>query len=280
MNNFLQRALVALVGIPLILGAVILGGIWYFILVQIIAVGVLYEFYLLAEKKGTRPQQLIGMFGLTGILIFFGYPSLGDLFGFSGGTIDALEFMLAVGLFFILLVVTIELYHRNGSPILNIGATVLGVLYVGAGMGTFLGLRELFDSGAIIIVMLVSIWVCDTAAYLGGKAMGKHKLYVAISPNKTIEGAVFGLIFALLTSVACKYIFAGELSLLDAAVVGLIVGTVGQIGDLAESMFKRDVGVKDSSNFFPGHGGFLDRFDSIMFVAPAVYLYVLTGMNL
>jgi phosphatidate cytidylyltransferase len=280
MNNFLQRALVALVGIPLILGAVILGGIWYFILVQIIAVGVLYEFYLLAGKKGTRPQQLMGMFGLTGILIFFGYPSLGDLFGFSGGTIDALEFILAVGLFFVLLVVTFELYHRNGSPILNIGATVLGVLYVGAGMGTFLGLRELFDSGAIIIVMLVSIWVCDTAAYLGGKAMGKHKLYVAISPNKTIEGAVFGLIFALLTSIGCKYLFAGELSLLDAAVVGLIVGTVGQIGDLAESMFKRDVGVKDSSNFFPGHGGFLDRFDSIMFVAPAVYLYVLTGMNL
>jgi phosphatidate cytidylyltransferase len=91
---------------------------------------------------------------------------------------------------------------------------------------------------------------------------------------------VFGLIFALLTSIGCKYLFAGELSLLDAAVVGLIVGTVGQIGDLAESMFKRDVGVKDSSNFFPGHGGFLDRFDSIMFVAPAVYLYVLTGMNL
>lgn len=280
MNNFLQRLLVALVGIPVVLGAAIAGGIWFFLLVQIIAVGVLYEFYRLAEKKQTQPHYIIGLAGLTGILIFFAYRSLSDVFGYEYHMSDEIDFIATIGLFFLLLTIVYELYRNKGSSFLNIGATMFGVLYVGIGLGTFIGLRELFDSGAIIILILFSIWVCDTAAYLGGKAFGKNKLYTAVSPNKTVEGAVFGLVFAVATSIACKYIFAGELTLFDAAVIGLIVGVVGQIGDLAESMLKRDAGVKDSSSFFPGHGGFLDRFDSIMFVSPAVYLYVMTGMTI
>jgi len=279
MNNFLQRLLVALIGIPIILGAAIAGGIWFFILVQIIAVGVLYEFYRLAEKKETHPHYIIGLAGLTGILIFFAYQSLSDVFGYEYRISDEIEFIATVGLFFILLSVVYELYRHKGSSFLNIGTTMFGVLYVGVGLGTFIGLRELFDSGAIIILILFSIWVCDTAAYLGGKATGKNKLYTAISPNKTVEGALFGLVFAVITSVVCKYLFADTLALHDAVVIGLIVGIVGQVGDLAESMLKRDAGVKDSSAFFPGHGGFLDRFDSIIFVSPAVYLYVMTGTN-
>ncbi len=280
MNNFLQRALVALIGIPLMIGAAIAGGIWFFVLVQIIAVGVMYEFYRLAAKKQTHPQYIIGLAAITGILIFFAYHSLADVFRWEYEIFDAFEFIATTALFFILLSVVYELYRHKGSSFLNIGITMFGVLYVGAGMGTFLGLRELFDSGAIIILILISIWVCDTAAYLGGKALGKHKLYTAISPNKTVEGAAFGLFFAVMTAIACKYIFMSELALHDAIIIGLIVGIVGQVGDLAESMLKRDVGVKDSSAFFPGHGGFLDRFDSILFVSPAVYLYVMTGMNL
>ncbi len=279
MNNFLQRLLVALIGIPIILGAAIAGGIWFFILVQIIAVGVLYEFYRLAERKETHPHYIIGLAGLTGILIFFAYQSLSDVFGYEYRISDEIEFIATVGLFFILLSVVYELYRHKGSSFLNIGTTMFGVSYVGVGLGTFIGLRELFDSGAIIILILFSIWVCDTAAYLGGKATGKNKLYTAISPNKTVEGALFGLVFAVITSVVCKYLFVDTLALHDAVVIGLIVGIVGQVGDLAESMLKRDAGVKDSSAFFPGHGGFLDRFDSIIFVSPAVYLYVMTGMN-
>ncbi len=279
MNNFLQRLLVALIGIPIILGAAIAGGIWFFILVQIIAVGVLYEFYRLAERKETHPHYIIGLAGLTGILIFFAYQSLSDVFGYEYRISDEIEFIATVGLFFILLSVVYELYRHKGSSFLNIGTTMFGVSYVGVGLGTFIGLRELFDSGAIIILILFSIWVCDTAAYLGGKATGKNKLYAAISPNKTVEGALFGLVFAVITSVVCKYLFVDTLALHDAVVIGLIVGIVGQVGDLAESMLKRDAGVKDSSAFFPGHGGFLDRFDSIIFVSPAVYLYVMTGMN-
>jgi phosphatidate cytidylyltransferase len=277
MNNFLQRVLVALIGIPVMLGSAIAGGIWFFILVQIIAVGVLYEFYRLAEKKKTQPHYIIGLGGLTGILLFFGYEPVAGFFGGRYGDYDPVGFIGTVALFFILISIVYELYRHEGSSFLNIGTTMFGVLYVGVGMGTFIGLRELFGSGTIIILILVSIWVCDTAAYLGGKAIGKHKLYTAVSPNKTVEGAVFGLVFAVITSIACKYLFIETLMLGDALVIGLIVGVIGQVGDLAESMLKRDAGVKDSSAFFPGHGGFLDRFDSIMFVSPAVYLYILSG---
>jgi len=280
MNNFIQRVLVALVGIPIIIGAAVAGGIWFFLLVQIIAVGVLYEFYRLAEKKETHPHYIIGLAGLTGILIYFAYESLAEVFRYVYTPADEIEFIATIGLFFLLLTIMYELYRHKGSSFLNIGTTMFGVLYVGVGMGTFLGLRELFDSGAIIILILFSIWICDTAAYLGGRAIGKNKLYTAVSPNKTVEGAVFGLVFAIITSVVCKYLFVHDLAVLDAVAIGGIVGIVGQVGDLAESMLKRDVGVKDSSSFFPGHGGFLDRFDSILFVSPAVYLYVLTGMNL
>ena len=280
MNNFFQRLLVAVVGIPILLGAAIAGGIWFFLVMQIIAVGVLYELYRLAEKKQTHPHYIIGLAGLTGILIFFGYPSLSEIFNMNQGMSEAYNFITVVAIFFVLISIVYELYRYTGSSFLNIGTTMFGVLYVGVGLGTFIGLRELFDSGAIIILIFISIWVCDTAAYLGGIAIGKHKLYTAVSPNKTVEGAVFGFVFAIITSIVCKYIFVGDISFFDAFMIGLIVGIVGQVGDLAESMLKRDVGVKDSSSFFPGHGGFLDRFDSVMFVAPAVYLYVVTGMHM
>jgi phosphatidate cytidylyltransferase len=280
MNNFFQRLLVAVVGIPILLGAAIAGGIWFFLVIQIIAVSVLYELYRLAEKKQTHPHYIIGLAGLTGILIFFGYQSLSEIFNMNQGMSEAYNFIAVVAIFFVLISIVYELFRYTGSPFLNIGTTMFGVLYVGVGLGTFIGLRELFDSGAIIILIFISIWVCDTAAYLGGIAIGKHKLYTAVSPNKTVEGAVFGFVFAIIASIVCKYIFVGDISLFDAFMIGLIVGVVGQVGDLAESMLKRDAGVKDSSSFFPGHGGFLDRFDSIMFVAPAVYLYFVTGAGM
>jgi phosphatidate cytidylyltransferase len=280
LNNFTQRALVAILGIPLILAGVIFGGIPFFLLVQIIGIGVLYEFYQLSEKKSARPHRLLGMAGLTVILIYFAFDSLSAFFTVYEADIIAGRFLLVGIITFIILAVTLELLSHNGSPFLNLGATTLGALYVGIGLGTFLGLRELFPGGEVIILMLGTIWVCDTAAYLGGKTIGKHKLYTAVSPNKTVEGAVFGFVFAVITAVVCRYLFVSYIGIWDAVAIGILVGSVGQIGDLAESMFKRDVDVKDSSSFFPGHGGFFDRFDSILFVSPAVYLYGILGMGL
>jgi phosphatidate cytidylyltransferase len=124
-------------------------------------------------------------------------------------------------------------------------------------------------------MLLVTIWVCDTAAYFTGVVFGRHKLFERVSPKKTWEGAIGGLIFAILMAVASHYWFVRDLRLIDSMVIGFMIGTIGQLSDLAESLFKRDAGVKDSSGLIPGHGGVLDRFDSEMLVAPQVYLYLL-----
>ncbi|HEY4613356.1 MAG TPA: phosphatidate cytidylyltransferase, partial [Bacteroidota bacterium] len=122
--------------------------------------------------------------------------------------------------------------------------------------------------------LFVSIWLCGTAAYFGGVSFGKHKLFERVSPKKTWEGAIFGFVFAVATMVAAQQFLIEYLRLVDAIVLGVIVGVFGQAGDLVESRFKRDAGMKDSSAIIPGHGGVYDRFDSLVFVAPIAYLYL------
>jgi phosphatidate cytidylyltransferase len=183
--------------------------------------------------------------------------------------------------FFVVLLI-LELFRNNGSAILNIGATLLGVFYLGIFGSALVGIREFypnidglyFNGGYLIISIFASIWICDSAAFFGGTALGKHKLFPRVSPKKSWEGAIFGFVFAILGMILAKNIVLDFLSLKNAMVIGFITGTIGQIGDLAESLLKRDAGVKDSSNLIPGHGGIFDRFDSLLFSAPLIYLYL------
>ena len=128
--------------------------------------------------------------------------------------------------------------------------------------------------GFTVLSVFASIWLCDSAAYFVGRAIGKHKLFERVSPNKTWEGAIAGLVFAIGGFVLAHHLLLPYLSLRDALVCGGIVGVFGQLGDLGESLLKRDAGVKDSSNLIPGHGGVLDRFDSLLFVSPLIYCYL------
>ena len=127
-----------------------------------------------------------------------------------------------------------------------------------------------------LLSLLISIWLCDTAAYMIGSAIGKHKLFPKVSPKKTWEGAISGFFGAIIGFVLCTQIplLIKDFPIFHAIIIGIIIGSIGQIGDLVESKIKRDVGVKDSSSILPGHGGMLDRFDSIMFVIPVVFIYV------
>jgi phosphatidate cytidylyltransferase len=164
----------------------------------------------------------------------------------------------------------------------NIASTVWGLFYPAVFFGFMILLRELPNElgmeyklgGKWLLLMLIIIWICDTAAYFIGKAVGKHKLFFRISPHKTVEGAVAGLVFSFITAYIFHLTYIEDLTLLQCMIIALIAGTIGQIGDLVESLFKRDAGVKDSSNLLPGHGGMLDRFDAPLFVAPVVYLYL------
>lgn len=125
-----------------------------------------------------------------------------------------------------------------------------------------------------MLLVFVLTWTCDTAAYVVGRAIGRHRPWPALSPKKTVEGAVGGMLFTLLAAIVGRSWLAPELTLGAAIVLGLVVGVLCPIGDLVESLFKRQAGVKDSSTLIPGHGGLLDRVDSMLFSAPATY-YVL-----
>jgi phosphatidate cytidylyltransferase len=301
-----QRAFVALVAIPLIVWLSLQGGYFFFAFVALISGLSLFEFYRLLESKGAVPLKTLGLvFGFLVNGAFIYERTQVEIYRFMEGAgirlsmFSQSQFLLVVILVFMLLVLLVELFRTSGSALLNAGATILGVAVISLFFGTLIMTRELFPygfpvtkffgtgmasaeqitvinhwGGWTVIGVFASIWMCDTAAYFGGLALGRHRLFERVSPKKSWEGSAFGFVFSLLTMVAVKYAALDYLSLTHAIVLGVLVGVFGQIGDLVESRFKRDAGVKDSSGLIPGHGGVYDRFDSLVSVAPIVYLYV------
>jgi len=301
------RVLVAVVAIPLIVWLALEGGYPFFTLVAAISSFSLYEFYSLVKKKGVFPLVWLGL--AAGILVnaAFVYERLQvEVFqffsshGYQLKMFSQLQFLLVIQIVFLLLVLIVELFRTKGSALLDVSSTVGGVLVISLCLGLLVGLRELFSygfpmhkfmassffasdaeleivnrwGGFTVVAVLVSIWMCDTAAYFAGVRFGKRKLFPRVSPGKTWEGAAAGFLAAVLTMVAAQQLVLGYLAVADGLILGSIVGVFGQIGDLVESRFKRDAGVKDSSALIPEHGGMYDRFDSLVFVTPFVYLYI------
>jgi phosphatidate cytidylyltransferase len=215
-----------------------------------------------------QPLKIVGLIGT--VLITISFYQLG------------LEKSWLIILVVFYVVLLIELFRNKASATLNISSTTWGIFYPSVFFSFYILIRELpkslqldYSLGAKwIIFMLVTIWICDTAAYFIGSAIGRHKLYQRVSPHKTVEGAIAGFIFAIITAYVLHVIYIKTLSLMHCLIIGAIIGVMSQIGDLVESLFKRDAGVKDSSGILPGHGGFLDRFDAPLFMAPLMYLYL------
>ncbi len=266
-SNTAKRVLVSLITIPLILAVSYIGSFVFFSFVVAVALISFYEFSSFVKNKDINVNVWIGYFSL----IFLTVNQFNNAF-------DTYTFIIVL----MIIVSTVELFRNKNSAIYNIGATLLGIFYIGIFASSLIGIREFYPAvgdiylrgGYVIISIFITIWVCDSAAFFGGTAFGKHKLFVRVSPNKSWEGAVFGFIFALLTMILLKEILLNFLSWETVIAFGIIIGTVGQIGDLIESLFKRDAGVKDSSNLIPGHGGIFDRFDSLLFTAPVILLYM------
>ncbi|MBA3460023.1 MAG: phosphatidate cytidylyltransferase [Deltaproteobacteria bacterium] len=155
-------------------------------------------------------------------------------------------------------------------------ATVAGIVYAGF-LTTYLAKLKLIDPhmvGDTVVIVLLVAWVADTGGYFAGRFLGKAKLYEAVSPKKTWAGAWGGLAGSLLGVAVLKLAFADWLTWLDVVLIAIPGGILGQMGDLAESLIKRSVGVKDSGALLPGHGGILDRIDAVLFIAPYVYTYL------
>jgi len=291
MSNLVQRVLVAVIAIPLVLFIVLYKPIAFFGLVLLLTGLGAQEYYGLSRTKGYLPSVEIGItiavliaatfgkFRLLSVMNELGIP------GFPPET-DLLTVILILSL---IVVMAIELFRGYKNPIENTAATLFGALYIGIGIGSIFGVFEYFTvrniglesfdilpPGIFIVVMLSSIWICDSFAYFAGKAFGKHKLFERVSPNKTWEGSIAGLIGCILTWVIAPSILH-QLTVIPTAhiiVFGIIAGVMGQVGDLAKSLLKRDANVKDSSQLIPGHGGVIDRMDSLMFVAPLILLYL------
>ncbi|HLP17368.1 MAG TPA: phosphatidate cytidylyltransferase [Bacteroidota bacterium] len=309
-SNLTLRVAVAVIGIPALLFAAYAGGLFFFGLVAAIGVLALNEFYAMTEAKGMKPQRGTGIAGTVLIFCAFFHEQIQffilPFFIDKGGISLLTKLQLFITLYFLTLVVVllIELFRNKGSVILNSAATMMGMGYVGIFLGTLIGLRELYGmefpvslamahanglspiaddavrattyawGGWTIISIFASLWMCDTMAYFGGRTMGRHKLFVRISPNKTWEGAVWGFVGAVAMMLVMRSLVLPYVAVHQAVVIGLIIGIFGQIGDLVESALKRDAGIKDSSSLIPGHGGVLDRFDSLIFTAPILYLYI------
>lgn len=267
MSNLVSRVLVALVGIPLIIALSLLGKIPFLVFVLLIGFVAFYEFTGMMKHKNSYTNRTIGSASVVLII-------LNEYYHF-----------LDYHVFFVILILMLllsELFRNRSSAISNLGSTLLGIFYIGFFAASILDLREFYSDSAftysqggyLILSILVSIWLCDSAAYFIGSAYGLHKLMPRVSPKKSWEGAIAGFIFAVIGMIAARSLVLDFLTTKDAIVIGIIVGVFGQIGDLVESLIKRDANVKDSSSIIPGHGGIFDRFDSLLFTAPIVYLYL------
>lgn len=267
MSNLTSRVIVALIGIPLLVALCLIGKIPFLIFVLFISAISFYEFSEMLKNKNTFVNKLVG------------YPAV--LLIVLNEYIHILDYK-TLFILSTLVLLSIELFRNRSSAISNLGSTLLGIMYVGFFSASILDVREFFNEsvftyyqgGYLILAIFVSIWFCDSGAYFIGSAYGLHKLMPRVSPKKSWEGAVAGFVFAVAGMIAFKSFAMDFLSMQNAAALGIIVGIFGQVGDLVESLIKRDANVKDSSSLIPGHGGIFDRFDSLLFTAPIVYLYL------
>ena len=277
MKNLMVRTLSGLVLVAVFVGAV-LGSQWSFgALLLLILVGGQTEFYKLARETGLSPQRWMGL--AVGVLLFALNFIVFRQFSRSvtdeaGGAV--LYLLLYIGLLLPTLFVC-ELFRRSATPLANLGATLLGVLYVAVPLSLMLYVPVLAGDGVwrpeTVLCYIFIIWANDVFAYLVGMTFGRHRLCERLSPKKSWEGFFGGLAGAVATGLAAAYALDANYWVWGG--LALVASLSGVAGDLVESMFKREAGVKDSGQVIPGHGGVLDRFDALLLSAPYVFLYLL-----
>ncbi len=263
-----SRLLAAAIFLPCLWLIVRRGDYHFVLLVDIILVTGVLEFYGLLRNKGFRPVRAVGVACVL-ILSWYAY--------FRAGVYS--NFLLALALLFLM---TFELLRGSvEEAVVRIASTIFGVLYVGWLGSHFILLRELprlagldYEMGArFVFLAFLLTWSCDTGAYAIGRLFGRHSLFPSVSPKKSREGALGGILFAVIAGWVAQVTFADYLTLPMAVGLAVVAAVAGITGDLVESLMKRDSQLKDSGSFIPGHGGTLDRFDSLFFSIPLIYYF-------
>jgi len=269
LKNLLIRSITGLVFVAIILGSLFLGKFSYAIVFAAVLTGGLIEFYSLFKGKNYYPCKICGY--ITGLAAF--------ILAFLC-TADILPEEWIFSIFPLLLITFISgLYSKKENPVGSMAITVLSLIYIALPISLInLLVFPSFDDAVqfmpdIFIAVLAIIWIYDSGAYLFGISFGKHRLFERISPKKSWEGAIGGALIAIASSWPIS-LFISEISFPHWIILSFLIVVSATFGDLTESLIKRSVGVKDSGDLFPGHGGILDRFDSLLFAVPVVVLYL------
>jgi phosphatidate cytidylyltransferase len=254
----LSRVVSATVGIGLALLAIYLGGWWFVAALAILILIGQREFFALVRAKGYHPSESLCLgFSAALLVVQQAQPEWTLPLLIVGGT------FLCMAL----------LFRSEPGTIGDMGANVLGLFYAAFLPSFLIRLRGLDQGMFLLLLTFACIWASDIGAFFVGKAFGKTKLSPRISPKKTVEGAIFGTGGSIAVGLAGAFWMHWQLWQVTGAIFGLLIGVFGLLGDLTESLLKRDAGVKDSGNVMPGHGGILDRADSYIFTAPIAFYY-------
>lgn len=271
------RLLTAAIALPILIASVLLpwwfpDAVWLFVAIAVLALGAgLFEFFTLTKKLELKADAGLAYLGAAALVVAF-------IFDAPAKAPELLLLTLALSLIVVIIAETFRFQKDFSKLLAGLGVTVFGVIYIAFLGGFLIATRVGFEnipglSTKLLLFFFAVIFGSDSGAYFAGRAFGKHKLAPAISPGKTIEGLIGGLLAAAVIAAACSWLFFPELNVWFAIGLGTVMAAVGVLGDLAESAMKRGSGTKDAANILPGHGGLLDRLDSLLLNAPILYYF-------
>lgn len=268
MNNFTNRTITGISFVALIVASVIVSPYLFMIVFCVITMIALDELYTLLKTQDKDNTKVLWI--VIGTLMFL-------CFALSANDVIEIKYLL-LNIPLVLIIFLTELFKSHRDSIMNIGRSLLGLFYIVLPFSilNYFYQYEIYDSGkrySLLLGFFILVWMYDVAAYVFGSLLGRHKMFERVSPKKTWEGAVGGAIICLISGYLLSLIFI-EINGFKWLMISVIIIVFGTLGDLFESMLKRSAGVKDSGRILPGHGGILDRFDAVLFAAPAVFVYL------
>ena len=257
----MERVISGVMAIPIVLGIILYGhpGLFFFLIASIVLIAA-HEYFSMIAKAG------VSGFPVEGLVLSFLLLAIGFFIP---------QFLMLFGIFIPLTLFVVWCFRGKNVHVAldSISYTLFGILYTAGLGGYFLLISNLEGGRQMIVFILLFVWAGDSAAFYVGRKLGERKLLEVVSPNKTIVGAVANVMGTLIASLLASSLFFNEITLIHCLIVAFICGIIGQFGDLAESLIKRNCQVKDSGTLIPGHGGVLDRIDSLLYVGPAFYSY-------
>lgn len=275
MKNFWVRAASAVVYVALFLGCIysgeltgnkLLGGVILAAFLLFVACGCTFEFFRIVKHQGATPSQPLGYAFTVIALLTLSAVAYGKVWGYVGLGVAVTLLPMVFGV-----AAMVQLWKHSEQPFRDAAYTMVPMLYAAIPLGLMPSLHESYNA---LVMVLIMVWMNDNGAYMGGSLLGKHKMWERHSPGKTWEGTAIGVVITLVTAFFVGPLFNDGIAWYHWLALGFICSVIDTLGDLVESMLKRSVGMKDSGKIMPGHGGFLDRFDSLLIAVPIAYAYL------